>query len=226
MLGTTGFLIFIVISLAFMIVAAVAVLCASAVVFSRVAFSLAAALVISQGDIMLVANNGFLNYVAWALVVMGVVYFLSTLPRVDMALKFLCTILLSVVIVEIAIMLLGSIIAAIAKTEFVFSTLYEILVKIVCTLFSLVYMIVGKKPHYDSPTNPIMYNLERGLASLLYGFAITFLFISVGGNWDLPILVSLLILVISTIAAFIADIYLAGKDIFGLEAKEEVSVPK
>lgn len=226
MLGITGILIFIVISLALVVVYTVAILCASAVVFSRVAFSLAAALVISQGDIMLVANNGFLNYVAWALVVMGIVYFLSTLPRVDMALKFLCTILLSVVIVEIAIMLLGSIIAAIAKTEFAFSTLYEILVKIVCTLFSLVYMFVGKKPHYDSPTSPIMYNLERGLASLLYSVAITFLFISMNGNWELPGLAILLVLAGSAIAAFIADIRLAGKDIFGLEKKDEVSMPK
>ena len=223
---TTGVSIFIVISLAFLVVAAVTFLCASAVIFSRVAFSLAAALEISRSNIVLVANNEFLNYVAWALVVMGVVYFLSTLPRVDMALKFFCTILLSVVVVELVIMLLGSIIAAIAKTEFVFSTLYEILVKIVCTLFSLAYMLVGKKPHYDSPTNLIMYNLERGLASLLYGLAITFLFISISANWKLPGFILLLVLVISTIAAFIADIYLAGKDILGLESKEEVSMPK
>lgn len=226
MLGTTGFLIFIVISIALVVVYAVAILCASAVIFSRVAFSLAAAFVISQGDIMLVASSGFLNYVAWALVIMGIVYALSTLPRVDMALKFLCTILLSVVLAFLVVSLFGSIIASIAKTEFVFSTAYEILVKIICTLFSFVSMILIKKPHYDSPKKPIMYNLERGLASLLYGVAITFLFLSLGGNWDLSGILALLVLIVSTAAAFIVDVRLAGKDILGLESSDEVVMPK
>ena len=124
MLGTTGFLIFIVISIALLVVYVVGILCASAVIFSRVAFSLVAAFVISEGDIMLVASSGFLNYLAWALVIMGAVYALSTLPRVDMALKFLCTILLSVVLAFLVVSLFGSIIASIAKTEFVFSTAY------------------------------------------------------------------------------------------------------
>lgn len=226
MLGTTGFLIFIVISIALMVVYAVVVLCASAVIFSRVAFSLVAALVVSQGNIMLVASSGFLNYLAWTLVIMGAVYALSTLPRVDMALKFLCTILLSVVLAFLVVSLFGNIIASIAKTEFVFSTAYEILMKIICTLFAFVSMIVGKKPHYDSPKNPIMYNLERGLASLLYGVAITFLFLSLGGNWDLSGIMALLVLIVSTAAAFIADVHLAGKDILGLEKSDEVVMPK
>ena len=226
MLGTTGFLIFIVISLAFVVVAAVAILCASAVVFSRVAFSLVAALVVSQGDIMLVASSGFLNYVAWALAIMGIVYALSTLPRVDMALKFLCTILLSVVLAYLVVELFGSIIAGIADTEFTFSTAYEVLVKIICVLFSFVSMIVFKKPHYDAPKNPIMYNLERGLASLLYGISFTFLCMSLNGNWKLATFPTLLILVVSTAAAFVADIYLAGKDILGLESSDEIIMPK
>lgn len=226
MLGTTGFLIFIVCSLALVIVGAVAALCAGAIIFSRVAFSLAVALVASQAGMTLVPGGGFLNYVAWAIVVFGIVYLLSTLPRVDMALKFLCTILLSVVIIYVVVSLFGSIIAAIAKTEFAFTTLFEIIVKVICLLFSFVAMFIGKKPHYDSPSNPIMYTLERVLASLMYGFAITFLFLSLQGNWELPILVMLLILVVSTVAAFVADIFLQGKDILGMNEKKEVSMPK
>lgn len=226
MLGMTGFFAFIVISLALVVVYAVGIFCASAIIFSRVAFSLAAALVVSQGDIMLVASSGFLNYVAWVLVIMGIVYALSTLPRVDMALKFLCTILLSVVLIYLVIELFGGIIAAIAKTEFVFSAAYEILVKIICTIFAFVSMILFKKPHYDTPKNPIMYNLERGLASVMYGFAITFLFASVGGNWDLSPIMALLVLIISSVAAFIADIRLAGKDILGIESPDEIIMPK
>jgi hypothetical protein len=174
----------------------------------------------------LVPGSGFLNYVAWVIVILGIVYLLSTLPRVDMALKFLCTILLSVVIIELVVSLFGNIIAAIAKTEFAFTTLFEIVVKVICLLFSFVAMLVGKKPHYDSPSNPIMYTLERVLASLMYGFASTFLFLSLQGNWELPILVMLLILVISTVAAFVADVFLQGKDILGLEERKKVSMPK
>ena len=209
-----------------MIVYAVAIFCASAIIFSRVAFSLAAAFVVSQGSIMLVASSGFLNYIAWTLVIMGIVYGLSTFPRVDMALKFLCTILLSVVLVFLVVTMFGGIIAAIAKKEFVFSTAYEILVKVICTLFAFGSMLVHKKPHYDSPDNLLMCNLERGLASLMYGFAVTFLFMSVGGNWNLSGFFAFLILIASTVAAFIADIRLAGKDILGLETHDEVVMPK
>lgn len=226
MLGAKAFLIFILCSIALLIVYLIAIFCASAILFSRVAFSLVVAFLVSQGDIMLVASSGGLNYIAWAMVVMGIVYLLSMLPRVDMALKFFCNILLSVVLIEVVIVLFGSIIAAVLKTEFVFSTAYEVLIKIICTLFSLVYMYVGKKPHYDSPKNFILYNLERVLASLLYGTAITFLFVSLNQNWELPILVILLLWIVGTVGAFVADIYLAGKDIFGLEESEEITMPK
>lgn len=226
MLGTTGFVIFVVLSIAVAIVCVVAMLCASAILFSRVAFSLAVALIMSQGEVMLVASNGFLNFVAWALVVMGIVYFLAMMPRVDMALKFLCTILLSVVIVCVVIQMCGGIIAAIAKTEFKFSSAYEILVKIVCCLFSAVYMVVGKKPSYDSPSNKLLNILERLLASVIYGVAVTFLTLSFGGNWESSILLTLLTFVVSTVAAYVADICLAGKDVLGLESSDEVVMPK
>ena len=218
---------FLLIAIASVVAYAVIILTSSAIVFSRVACALLAALMVSQGNIILVANSGFLNYVAWAVICLGIVYLLSTLPRVDMALRFLCTILMSVVIIEIVVMLLGSIIAAILGEEFQMTAIYEILVKIVCVLFSVGSLIVqGKKASYDSPTNPLMNKLERLLASFMYGVSVTFLCISIGGNWELPVLVLLLVLVGSTAAAFVADIHLAGKDIFGLEEKEEVSMPK
>ena len=226
MLGSTGFLVFILISLALAVTYAIAIFCAGAVIFSRVSFSLAAAFILSQGRMTLVASSGFLNYVAWALVVMGVVYFISTLPRVDMALKFLCTILLSVVMVYLALQLFGNIIAAIVKTKFVFSAPFEILVKVICILFAVFYMLVEKKPHYDCPENPILYNLERALASLMYGLAIAFLCFSIEGNWNIPAAVGIFVLVAGTVAAFIADVYLAGKDVLGLDYSSETVVPK
>lgn len=64
------------------------------------------------------------------------------------------------------------------------------------------------------------------MASLMYGCAITFLFMSLNGNWELPGILPLVVLGISAAAAFVADIFLAGKDILGLETTDEVVMPK
>ena len=104
---------------------------------------------------------------------------------------------------------------------------YEILVKVICTLVALGAVITQtQKASYDSPKNKAMLILERLAASFMYGVAITFLAFSLGGNWEINGFVAVILLISSTAAAYIADIRLQGKDIFGLNEKEEIVMPK
>ena len=68
-----------------------------AVLFGRATFSLCIAIVLNQEHI-LVPGGGFLNFVAWAMIVFGCVYLLCLLPRVDIALHFSCTFVVSLVV--------------------------------------------------------------------------------------------------------------------------------
>ena len=205
----------------------VILLTSSAIVFSRVACALLAALIAVQGKLTLVANSGFLNYVAWAAICLGIVYLLSIMPRVDAALKFFCSILMSVVVIEFVVMLMGSIIGAIAKKEFVMTGFFELLIKVVCVLFSVGAVVAqGKKAAYDSPTNPIVNLLERILSALLYGASATFLCTSLYGNWELSGVVLVLVLVAGTAVAFVGERYFENKNVFVQEEEETVYMPK
>lgn len=227
MLTITFFLIFLLAVIAAVVAFLVILFTTSVIAFARVAFALAIALIVSYSDLILVADNSFLNFIAWAIIFIGIICLLSTLPKVDKALRFLCTILMSVLAIELVVLMLGNVIAGIIGQEFVMNTLYEIIVKIICSLVAAWGIITQTKSLiYTSPSNRILYILERLLASLMYGIAITFLCLSLHGNWNLPAIFILLIPIGGTIAAFIADIHLADKDIFGSKETQEVFMPK
>ncbi len=217
----------ILLTIACLVTALVIFLTTSAIVFSRVAFALLAALLASQGNLVLVPGGGFLNYVAWAALFFGLVYLLSMLPRVDKALKFFCTILMSSLIIEITVMLLGGIIVAIQGEEFEMTVFFQILIKVVCTVFAAIALIAQtKKAPYDYPTKAFTNLMDRTLASLMYGVSAAFLSISLHNSWPLPGVVAVIILLGVAAAAYVADIYLAGKNLFGSEEPKEVVMPK
>ena len=185
--------------LASLAVCAVILFTSGAILFSRVACALLAALVASQGDLVLVADSGFLNYVAWASVCIGVIYLFTLLPRVDMALRFFCTIFMSVFLIEVLVTMCGGIFAAIKGSEFQLTGPWEILIKAVCLLFSLGSMIIqGKRTVYEHATGKLMDLLERLGAAVLYGVSILFLSVSLTGNWEIPEAVGLLIFLVAT----------------------------
>lgn len=199
----------------------------STIVYSRVAFSLLMALVTSQSDLKLVENSGFLNFVAWTFIFLGIIYLLANLPRVDQAMRFFCTIFMSVMVIYIVAMIFGSIIAAIMGSEFRINALYEILIKIVCLLFALGAMLSDERSaEYNSPKNVILCHAERLLASTMYGFSATFLCWSIADNWYYSGVISVLVIIVGTVGAFFADIYLRDKDILGLKKEKEVEMPK
>lgn len=227
MLGTNAIILLVLLAVTCAIVCLVMMLLSSAIIFSRVTFALLGALVACQQSVTLVESSGFLNFVAWSAVILGVVFLLSNLPRVDVALKFFCTILISTIIVTFVMSLIGGLANMKNADGYQMTTTQEIVMKIICAAFAVGGMILqNKKAVYDQPANPVMNQLERLLAAATYGVAISFLSISVMGNWEVGVAAQLLILAGGTAVAFAADIFLAGKDIFGLMPEKEVVVPR
>ena len=177
----------------------------SAIVFARVAFGLAMALMLQQtSGLLLVPGSGFLNYVAWAVICLGLIFLLSSLPQVDLALRFSCTVIVSVFLVFFVSYLFGGLFSSIAGKTFTISTLFEIVIKLVCLGLAVWAMLFQNKKSYDAPKNPLIRLAERVLASLVFGLAITFLFPSLNNNWPLSDIVLLLIFAGSSVAVFFA----------------------
>ena len=205
----------------------IVLLSTGAVVFSRIALALLFALIGVQNGLVLVATSGFLNYVAWLVIALGGIYLLSTLPRVGHALKFFSTILASIFAINLTVMLFGGVISALLRRDFQVPILLELGITLVCAVVSGIALLAQeKRADYDLPKNPILNILERGLASVLYGLSAVILCSSTHGNWALPGIVSLLVLIVGTAGAYVADIYLRDKDIFGLEGEKPVAMPR
>ncbi len=205
----------------------IVLLSTGAVVFSRIALALLFALIGVQNGPMLVASSGFLNYVAWLVIALAAIYLLSTLPRVGHALKFFSTALASIFAINIVVMIFGGVISALLRRDFQVPILLELGITLVCAVVSGIALLAQeKRADYDLPKNPILNILERGLASVLYGLSAVLLSNSAHGNWSLPALISLLVFVVATIGAYVADLFLRGKDIFGLEEEKPVAMPR
>lgn len=201
-------------------------LVSSAIIFSRVSMALAVALIVSQTGPELVPNYSFLNFVAWATIFFGAIYLLSMLPRVDMALQFMCTNVVSLVIIEIIALLILSFSHTETGESYTLTLSLEIIIRIICIIFSVGAIIFKKKkPSYQSPSNIILLNLERLFSSLVYGMTITILLSSFGNTSEFPAWLDITILAVSTVIAFIVDILLFNKNILSLDKPQEVSIP-
>ena len=203
--------------------ALVLLLATSAILFAKGAFALLAAWIISQQNLDLVPNSGFLNFLAWAIICFFVIYFLSILPRVDIALRFSSTFLISLFITYLAAMIIGSIFIK----DFKMTVLYEAIIKIICIGISAFGIYLqGKKFESESSSNPIVLNLDRLLASLVYGFSLLFLFVSLSGSLNISITAQYIIVAVVAVVTFIADIFFAKKLFFGYTPSNEVVMPK
>ncbi|MCQ2539124.1 MAG: hypothetical protein MJ114_01615 [Acetatifactor sp.] len=195
----------------------VLLICTSAIIFAQISLSLILAFVLSQCNLVLVPGGGFLNYLAFAVIILTVVFGVTTLfPRVGTALNFLCTILVSNVSVYIMCIMFGGIISAIVKSDFELNLGYELLVKFICAGMAIYGMVSQSRAPYDSSKYIIVRAIERFVASIMYAVGLLFLFISLGGNWHLHALVGILLFIVFVVGAYIADVRLFGKGIFHL----------
>lgn len=193
-----------------------------AIIFAKGTFALIAAVIVSQSDCILVPNHGFLNFIAWALICFGIIYFISILPRIDISIRFLCTLAISLIVIDISATLLGNIFIQ----SFEVITIYEISIKAVCIGISIFGIYLqGKKFPSDSSSKTFVRFVDRLVASILYGISIMVVCLSMHGNWNLSSLVQFLVLVGSTICAFVADIFFAEKILFGYNSTNEIKIP-
>ncbi len=185
-----------------------------AVAFSKITMALLAASTIQPFE--LVTNNSFLNFVAWACVYIALVYLLSALPRMSLAIQFFSTVFITQIVVSIAVSMIFALIYSAANGEnFQLTLLYEIIIRLVSLGAAVVGVAVQeKKLSTDETANPILRNIERAVASLLYGAGVTFLFVTFNQNWTVPALVYWLVFIVAVVGSFAGDILLKGKFLF------------
>lgn len=199
-----------------------------AVAVSRVTFSLLAGLVLHQNSVTLIPDSGFLNFLAWAVIVLIVVYLLAMLPRVDLALKFFCNILVSVFTVLLVFGIFGGLISSMMKKTFEVTVGIEIIIKVVCLGFSIYSLLTQKrKASYEATKNKFMLLLERVAAALMYGAALTFISLplssssyTLGDGWIIAIMA------VTTAGAFLLDLKLTKIGFFERKDPDVVHMPR
>lgn len=198
-----------------------------AVAVSRVTFSLLAGLVLHQSSVTLVPQSGFLNFLAWAIIVLVVVYLLAMLPRVDLALKFFCNMLVSWFTVLLAFGIFGGLISSMMHKPFEITVVYEIIIKVVCLGFSIYSLLTQKrKASYEATKNKFLLGVERVFAALMYGAALTFVCMPINNNYAIGDGWLIAILAVTTIGAFLLDLKLTKIGFFERKDPDVVHMPR
>lgn len=158
----------------------------SAVAFSKVTFSLAVAAILNTNNPIL-EGGGFWSFVVWAAIVFAAVFLLCRMPRVNCGFTFFCY--------AIVASLVGWVVVGLACTMFSALAPHETVALVIVRIGSLV-LAAGQMfaAHEDGPKelfgNRFLINVERAIASLMYGFGVWFVFFT---NVKQSGLVSLLI---------------------------------
>ena len=186
----------------------------SAIIFSRATLALLIAALMN--GVELVQENSMLNFIAWTMVVYGVIHFISYLPRANAAIQFFSTNVISVCLIYIIATIVLSIFAMSGDASGDTLPLTgEVIIKTISLIISgsglLVNLQIGT---YDMAKNPTIIILERLFASFLYGVTIMFLFYPLGGNWEIPSVIMFGIFLITTAVTYFLDLKYAGKLFF------------
>lgn len=208
----------------FFVIGFFAYFCATrAIIFARALFSICVAIMLSHYGYKFVPDQGFLNFLAWALICFGAVYFLSMLPRVDISTRFFCTIVVSTFTTELVAMLVG----LIFNSSFEVTIVHEVVNKIICFGIA-VYAIItqGKKFPSESSRHLVVRILDRFLASLFYTLSFIIISLSIHAYWQISFPVLIVVVIVGFAGTFIADIFFANKLLFGYTPPQEIEIPK
>ena len=210
----------------FFVIGFFAYFCATrAIIFARALLSICIAIMLSHYGYKFVPDQGFLNFLAWALICFGVVHFLSMLPRVDISIRFFCTIVISIFTTELVAMFIGVIFND--DTTFKVTIVHEIVNKIICVGVAVYGIIAqGKKFSSESSRHLIVRIFDRFLASLFYTLSLIIISLSIHAYWQISFPVLVVLLVVGFAGTFVADVFLANKLLFGYTPTQEVEIPK
>ncbi len=179
----------------------------SAVIYPRIAFSLLIGAITSSS--VSITNIGFVDFALWSLVAFGALWLLSQFPRINWALMFMCSCLITYLVITIVV--------RVAATAFFGSgnnlpLWADIGLRVVCIAVTVVMFIKEVwAQHIKSAihlTNPILINVERLVASIPYALGILVLVLPVNNAWPFPDVAVIITLGCLMAAAFVVDIFL------------------
>ncbi len=188
------------------------------VTFSRLAISLLiSAGIFFSGFDLIIFENGFLNFLARFVIIYGVVWIASFIPRLEPAIGTVCTFFVSLVSTLLTIAIGFTIYDAITKSETNATQTwwFYLITGIVVTIATLINWVRDidriKETSKAAPllSKPIFVRIGRVLASLIYGFII-FMILGVSLNTIFPTTVWLQYLILFGCAgvAYVADLFL------------------
>lgn len=173
------------------------------IVFSRITFSLLMALAFKD---YFEFASGKANTFIWAAIILTIIMLMSILPRVNGALKFLCTTVISILIISTVTLGVGSLVLGIFGKEFVVTKIMEIVINIVGALIAVGALAEeNEMTDFGKFTNKTVINVEKVIAALIYGAAISFMCMSNYCNWEFSGTVQLLIMMAGAAIAYFAD---------------------
>ena len=202
---------------AYLICAMVVGFVCGSILYSRLAFSLLAALVPHNQDIFIIQGGGLANYFAWVAIILAVLFAVSLFQRVGGSIRGLCTMVTSFIAIDGVLLLVGGILSFFLKNELTISTFYEIVIKLICAYFAFGASLPQEGELSIKIQSPILANVERLVSSVIHSFTILFFFMPMNENWVLSDFAQLLILVLGFVAAFVFDIFACKNNLFSEE---------
>lgn len=196
-----------------------------AVIFARGTVALLLGLAFSQQYAILVPTNSFLNCVAWIAICLCAIYTLSMLPRLDVSIRFCCTLFISLVGLHILIDV--NVIGSIINKDFQVTAAMEIFTKILCVAVSVLSICFQeKKLLADFGANIFIRSVDRLLAAYLYGISASLLISPIHNQWPYSSTVGDVVLVVVMILMYVLDVFLAKKLLFGYTPPQKIQMPK
>ena len=180
-----------------------------AIQLAKISLSLFIALILHRSNPLL-AQGGFGDYLVWAAICLGVCFLICLLPRCNLAIRFVCTICVSFVITGMALHLAVEVIPAFGRLYDAHPILLEVIVRVACLCMSVVGLVSQMEALEFGIvlTNPILVNIERALASALYGISFCILCGPTDDMWNYTHLTALIVFLAAFAGTFAADFFL------------------
>ena len=217
-IGPLGFAVWVLIALiltfAFMAVvyAAVAYLMVKAVVMARITVSLLAALALC-GLFPIFGEDNLWALAVWVPVCLAGCFLLCSLPRCGRAFGVSCTLMVSYAIVHLVVLYAATLMSWVGTVYYANEAITQVVMKVLGIVVAA--WISMRQPQRKARVvlkNKLMINLERVLASLIYGVTCMFLFMSGNSNAiNSNAVIQIGVGVVVFLGSFVADILLTKK---------------
>ncbi len=188
------------------------------VTFSRLAISvLISAGILFTGFDLAIFENGFLNFLARFVIIYGVIWIASFIPRVEPAIGTVCTFFISMITTMLTLGFGLSILSGIIKSETNFTdtwwaNLILAIVVLIATTINWLRDLDRVKERANGPTiisKPIFIRVGRVIASIIYGFVILIIIaLALGTAFTPTVWLQYVMLFVCSAVAYVADLFL------------------